>query len=341
MENRVYHFKGTAKEIGVSMGNAMGSRLAQNISLYIRKRPAVPNALDLDKLKSEAVPWMRSLPVRFQDELEGLAQGANIPLQRIAEWAYVDQCIKEACSGFICSLNGHAWVGRSNDMYVPELWGYMTIRELENRIPTISFGMQGDVFTPTGVNCERLWLHYNYLPVWDSPRLDRPHFPGYVLLTERLETCSTITEVEELLKRYDRDGGMMLFVIDGKTDEFAIFECTCRQYNKHPPNGEWLVGTNHYCTFQMNPDRGSSGSRYDRVEELIKALYIQPDKVSFPSDLIAILADAKVEAQEENYGTVYANIACPGTRQVWHTFGGFPAASKGDWQQIDWPWKEE
>jgi hypothetical protein len=35
---------------------------------------------------------------------------------------------------------------------VPELWGYVTIREVEGRIPTISFSMEGDVFTPTGIN---------------------------------------------------------------------------------------------------------------------------------------------------------------------------------------------
>jgi hypothetical protein len=59
-----------------------------------------------------------------------------------------------------------------------------------------------------------------------------------------------------------------------------------------------------------------------------------------PADLIAILADEKVEVQGDNFGTVYANIACPSLNQVWHTFGGFPAASKGNWQSIDWPWNE-
>jgi hypothetical protein len=341
IDNRTYHFKGTAKDIGVSMGHALGNTLAQNISHYIHKRPPGPNTLDLDKLKAEALPWIRSLPERFQHEFEGLAEGANIPLQRIAEWAYLDQYIDRGCSGFICSLGGHAWVGRNNDFYVPELWGYMTIREIENRIPTISFCMQGDVFAPTGLNRERLWLHHNYLPTWDTPRMGRPHMPGYVLLIEALETCSTISDVEDILGRYDRDGGMLLFCVDGKTDEYAIFECSSSQYFKHTPKGNWLVGTNHYRSFQVNTNSQSSLSRFARLEELLKVLYSQPGNVSLPIDLIAILADAEVEAQEQNFGTVYANIACPATRQVWHTFGGFPAASKGDWQQIEWPWKEQ
>jgi hypothetical protein len=341
IENYTYHFIGTAHEIGGSMGRALGNMLVKNINLYIRKRPSDPNSLDMEKLSSAAIPWMRSLPERFQQEFEGLAEGANIPLQRIAEWAYFDQFLEGGCSGFICCLEGHAWVGRNNDFYVPELWGSLTIREIKNRIPTITFGMLGDVFTPTGINKERLWLHYNYLPVSDSPHPDRPHFPGYVLLMEALETCSTIYEVEELLKRYDRDGGMMLFVVDGKTDEFAIFECSCRQYSTRTPIGEWLVGTNHYCSLPMGANTTSSETRYARLEGLINTLYAYSDKVNLPADLIKILADAQVEAREENYGTVCANIACPGTGQVWHTFGGFPAASKGNWHQIDWPWKQE
>jgi hypothetical protein len=131
----------------------------------------------------------------------------------------------------------------------------------------------------------------------------------------------------------------MLFAIDGKTDEFAIFECSCRQYSKRTPLGEWLVGTNHYCSLPMDENSESSESRYERLEGLITTLVSYPDKVNIPADLIAILADPQVEAHEENFGTVCANLACPGTGQVWHTFGGFPAASKGDWHQIDWPWK--
>jgi hypothetical protein len=341
MENRIYHFKGTPKEIGTSMGQALGKRLEQNISLYLAKRPPLEGTLDMFKLRSEALPWMRRLPERFQAELEGMAVGANLPLQRLAEWAYLDECIQEECSGFICSLNGKVWVGRNNDFYVPELWGYMTIREVERRIPTVSFGMQGDVFTPTGINHEKLWLHYNYLPMFDTPGSDRPRLPCYVLLTEMLETCSRIEDVETLLRRFDRNSGMMLFVVDGKTDEYAIFECSCRQYFKRIPAGNWLVGTNHYITCQVGENNRRSEFVYSHLEELLHALYLRQDNVSIPADLIAILADGKVEAHEENYGTVNANIACPGIMQVWHTFGGFPAASQGNWQQIAWPWKEE
>ena len=39
----------------------------------------------------------------------------------------------------------------------------------------------------------------------------------FVWLTEALETCRTIDDVEALLRQVNRDGDMMLFVVDGKT----------------------------------------------------------------------------------------------------------------------------
>lgn len=154
-------------------------------------------------------------------------------------------------------------------MFVPEMWGYMTIREIEDRISTISFGLEGDIFTPTGINQEKLWLHYNFLPVQDTPRTHKVHLLGYVLLIEALETCSTIRQVEELLDNIDRDSGMMLFVVDGKTDEYAIFECSCSSYVKRVPPENWVVGTNHYSTCEMKEQNEDSISRYRRLEELV------------------------------------------------------------------------
>jgi hypothetical protein len=62
--------------------------------------------------------------------------------------------------------------------------------------------------------------------------------------------------------------------------------------------------------------------------------------VSLPIDFIVLLADGEVEAQEDNFGTVYANIALPGIKQVWHTYSGFPVVSKDNWIGIDRHWNE-
>jgi hypothetical protein len=85
---RIYHFKGNPREIGFAAGRRLGHRLEQTVNHYIANQ-AIPK--DMEKLRTGALSWLRSLPHRFQDEFEGLAEGANIPLQRLAEFYYIDE----------------------------------------------------------------------------------------------------------------------------------------------------------------------------------------------------------------------------------------------------------
>jgi hypothetical protein len=341
---RICHLAGPARDVGLAAGRALGERLEQNISRYLRELPGRNGVIDLGKLHSGALPWLRSLPQRFQDELEGMAEGAGLPLQRLVEWTFVEECVRDGCSGLACSIDGHAWVGRNNDTYVPGLWGYLAIREIDGRIPTISFSMEGDVFAPTGINRDRLWLHHNYLDVADAPTPGKTHYPGYVFVVEALETCRTIDDVEALLSQVDRDGGMLLFAVDGKTDEFEIFECTCATHARRVPTEKWIVGTNHYCALENPPPSREhfpdSRSRFARIEAMAQRVCDPVYPADVPADLIRILADESVERRDEEFATVYANVACPATGVIWYTFGGYPAASRGDWRRVEWPWAQ-
>jgi hypothetical protein len=333
--------------MGYTMGQKLGGRLETNIARYIRQRVQPGMHLDQEAWRSGAVPWLYSLPARFYEEFEGLAQGSGLPLQRLAEWGYIEVCLSNQCSGAICLIRDRVWLARNNDMYAPDLWGYVTIREARDRIPGISFCLEGDVFTPTGNNREKLWLHYNYLPVGDAPQPDKLHLPGYAFLLEALETCSTLYEVEALLREIQRDDGMLLFAVDGKTDEYALFECTCTQAYKRTPSDGWLVGTNHYCAIPQPAPLSSTGpldtvSRYQRLESLIQDLYAREQEVEPVSDLMRLLADdaveSRLETRQDGLVTVYSNVACPSDTEIWYTFGGYPAASKGDWHRLEGPW---
>jgi hypothetical protein len=324
--------------VGRAVGRALGPRLEANIDRYIAERPRSAGALDRGELRRGALPWLRALPDRFREELEGLAEGASVPLQRVAEWNYVEYCVDDGCSGLLALIGGHAWIARNNDMFVPGIWGHALVREIEGRIPTLCFGQEGDVFTATGVNRERLWLHHQALTASDSPRPGRPHLPSWVLLTEMLETCSTIGEVEARLAEVDLDDGMLLFAVDGKSDEFAIFECGCGRYVRRLPVGPWLAGANHACALDEPGEHAGSRSRQSRMEEMAADLQVRGPEARLPQDLIAILADDAVERRGDRFATAYATVACPGTGELWFTFGGTPAASRGRWSPLAWPW---
>ncbi len=336
---RTCHVKGSPRDIGLALGQVLGSRLARNIDRYIQTGPARHGHIDAEKLRAGALPWLRSLPRRFQEEFEGLAAGAGMPLQRLAEWCFVEECMQTGCSALVCSIGGKAWVARNNDLWATDMWGYVTVREVEGRVPTMSFGLEGELFTGTGFNADRLWLHYNWLPAADAPALGKPHWSCFVWLAEALETCRTIDDVETLLRQANRDGGMMLFAVDGKADESAVFECACAEYRRRELFEDWIVGTNHCCAVPGERPE-SSQHRFDRMEELLGELWERDDAIDAPQDLMRILADPGVEVCGEDYGTVYACVACPSLDVIWYTFGGYPAASAGAWRQLKWPWKE-
>ncbi len=292
------------------------------------------------KFRAAALAWVRGLPDRFQEELEGMALGSGLPLQKLAEWAYVEEWQESHCSGFICVLKGQAWVARNNDTFVPGMWGYATIREVAGRIPALSFGMEADVFTPTGINAEKLWLHYHHLQIPKGCESDSRRLPCYAWLVEAMETCRTVSDVQELLSRLPRSGGMLLFAVDGKTNEFGVFECTGLTHRRRDTCKEWLVAANHCCALELPPPEEGhlpgTLNRFSRMEELVARLAPKPARL--PDDLISVLADAGVERRGEDFCTVCANVACPATGEIWFTFGGHPAASKGNWWHIQWPW---
>jgi hypothetical protein len=335
---RVRRYAGTPREIGLAAGRALGPRLATSIDRYLQGRPQDTGALDVDALHRGALPWLRTLPARFQEEFEGLAEGAGLPLQSVAEWEYVEYCVDDGCSGFVGRLDERAWVARNNDTFVPDLEGYATIREVTGRIPTLCLGFEGGVFTATGVNRDRLWLHHQSLQASDAPRPDRPHQSGWILLSDMLETCSSIGEVEERLDKVDRDEGMILFAVDGKRDEFAILECTCTGHARRAESGPWLIATNHVHAAAPSADDENSRSRHARMEAMAAELYERELPASLPGDLVAMLADDGVERRGQRLTTAYAAVACPGSGELWFTLGGYPAASRGAWQRVPWPW---
>jgi hypothetical protein len=319
--------------------------LGDDIRRYIHEFEGADDKFVVDRarLRRDAIGWVDTLPHRFRDELWGIAEGAALSRQLVAEWYFVEQCAALRCSAAAVRFGGHVWVARNNDTVVPEGWGYGTVREIDGRIPVLSLGRLGDVFVPTGVNRERLWLHYHFLPAADRLDEQRWHIPPFVWMMEALETCRTVAEVEQLLADVQRTDGMMLWVVDGSTDECAVFECGHREFGRRGLVDGWVVGTNHHT---LGPDPAgdpgadplSSGGRFARLETLVAPLVTAPLDVNVVEELVTLLADDEIERRAPSFATVASNVACPATGEMWYTLGGWPAASRGDWQNIPWPW---
>ncbi len=342
MAYHTHHFRGAPYEAGYAVGRLAGVQLGESTERLIETWPARDGVIDQTKLRQEVIGWVERLPERYRQELCGLAEGSGVPLAKIAEGYFAEEC---CCSSFITTLDdSHAWVGRNNDAWAPELWRGVTVHEVTGRMPRIGFGFEAETFTTTGINCDRLWLQCNGGPALDAPSSTKPCFYPYIVVTEALETCSTLADVESLLGRWERTRGMILFVVDGKSQESAILECQCREHHRRPlPDGPLIAANHSYrnelreSTRGINPKHGleRSISRCIHMEQLLGALPENADAHA----LQCILGAEGVEQRYPDRVTVFSTVACPATGEMWFACGqGGPAASTGQWSRVPWPW---
>lgn len=253
----------------------------------------------------------------------------------IAQWIFFDKFLDGGCTSFIIvDKNGNLWVGRNNDYIAPKMWSHVNIISKRDMIPVMLFGMGGDLFSGTGYNKEKIWLHYNWLPVWDIPKKDA--YPPYVFLRMALESCKNIKDLENMLRYIPRDGGMNLFFIDGKDNTCAVYECMCNDFIKREITGKYIAGANHYNITSVVPvdynyDFSGSYKRQKSMENIL-------ENIDFSvKDLISVLSNPNIEQNNGLHGTVYSNIACPATDELYYACDGFPAAS-GKWELVNWCW---
>jgi hypothetical protein len=332
---KIQKFSGNHSDVGFAMGETVEGRLTTIIDDYIGAISG-SDAINLKKLGEDAIKWFENLPLAYQQELSSISQGADCPLEKVIQWNYCDQFF-EGCTSFIYEDNNIPWVGRNNDYSFPNIWNFINIISANDKIPVMLFGLETSIFSGTGYNKEQIWLHYNWLPSWDKPPLEEKPISPYVFVRKALEECSSLDEIEYSLREAIRDGGMTLFAVDGKTNEYRVFECTCRDYQLRTMNGNFIVAANHHNQIQVPDehtyDKLQSISRQRRVEELL-GVEIQDVFRHF----VGILSDPLVEQDDESSGTVYSAIVCPNMNRLWYAAGGFPAASKGGWEQISWNW---
>jgi len=335
-EMKVQYFEGDSYQIGYSIGCSVKDSLGYNILKIIEIAEKV-YAVDLSQIKTDASSWLEKLPEQYQTEASGLSDGSGCTIGLIMQWIFFDKFLNGGCTSFIISNNENVWVGRNNDYIAPKMWSHVNIISKRNMIPVMLFGMGGDLFSGTGCNKEKLWLHYNWLPVWDAPKQDA--YPPYVFLRLALESCRSLDELESMLKHIPRDGGMNLFAVDGKDNSYAIYECICSSYIKRKINHNYGVGANHFNVTSVPPEFSHNFSNSYKRQKAAENILSSIDNTSVTvtmKDLISVLSNPNVEQDNGLYGTVYANIACPSTDEIYFACDGFPAASKSQWGLVDW-----
>ncbi|NKB69167.1 MAG: hypothetical protein GKR89_19030 [Candidatus Latescibacteria bacterium] len=331
-----------AHSAGVELGRALGGGFELYIDRYMARRVAATANFDRALCRRKAICWIGSLPEYLRDRFTGLSLGSGIAYEKVAEWGYLELGLNRGCSSLFCRSGGKTWLAHNNDTFVPELWGYATIFNIAGRLATMNFGLAGDIWTTAGINESQLWLHVDYLAVADAPDPEKALLPTYGFVVEALETCETVADISHLLGTIDRTDGMILFAVDGKSDQAAVFECACSQWAMQSFDSKWLARTNHALigrpvAAESHRRPFDSWSRLARLEILLQQK-CRPGVEPQWEDLQNCLADNQVERRGQEFATAYSVVACPADKRIQFTFGGVPAATLGSWNTVEWPW---
>jgi hypothetical protein len=350
------------------------------------------NRTDLRTMSRNADRWAQRLPQHFQAQIDAMAAGAGVAPGAVRAFLYADIAAPAdqsggavrgdiardgpMCSGLVIDEpaphsphSPHSprgtWVGRNCDWYEATLrrGTAAVFHRVPHRIPCVAVGLMGDIDADTGLNAEGLWLHMHTLLARDEPRAGVSCISWLFWMREALETCATLADVERFIASTDRDRGVLLFAVDGRTRERAVFECSRSGYTRVDPwdvlGRRVLIATNHPAA--KHPRRGGEHlgeaplaptsatpprvhvrngtiSRYCRLVSIIESAH--PEHL--PHDLAEVLADPHVEMREASGSaslrTIYSAVAEPARREIHFASGACPAASRGTWRRIDTGW---
>jgi len=357
------------EEAGFAYGRACTDLLrGERLDRYLR------SMLDLKRtdpisLAAHACAWARRLPDHFQRQMHAMAHGAAVPPSTLEQFLYADIAVPAGtpvaadstlvsadgpmCSGVVVH-EPDPWVARNCDWYQATLQrGTAAVfHAVPHRIPCVAVGLMGDIDADTGMNAEGLWLHMHTLQATDEPRAGVSCISWLFWMREALETCATLDDVERFIARTDRDRGVLLFAVDGRRGESAIFECSRSTYRVVRPGSvagrPTLVATNHAHARHPSPAEaiergnrpGGNGtiSRWCRLHTALARGHAG----SQPDQLMRLLANEGVEMRpgrgSEALRTIYSAVAAPAQGRLWFASGACPAASAGTWRpvRVDW-----
>ncbi len=273
------------------------------------------------KCENALVPALRRSDPAMLARLQGIAEGAGLPLRSV--------CLMNAMEAFIASMRGRTAVPlpgacsalavrgtrsrggepviAKNFDYLPLVQPFFILRESHPRggLRSLDFAVAPQAGTVDGMNEKGLAITYNYAFVIDS---SPPNPLITMLIADALASCATVTEAVRHITATPRWGAGMLMLADASGNLASVELSNTRAGVRRPAAGEdWLLFTNvcfcpETCPVQVSesavwsnkapsPLRGGSvlQPHMDRCRR-IQDLLLKQSSVG-PDELAAIMAD--------------------------------------------------
>lgn len=349
---RLLHLAGAPRDLGRQHGQALapGIRaLRRALLTYLARVSLVAGALPLYGLMLFlGQRFWPHIPPRFQEEMQGVAQGADMGLGVILLLNVVDDLANNLprCSALAAggkyTADGAYLLGRNLDypLLIAPLVEHLTLFLLEpsHSLPLASLAWPGYVGVCTGVN--RAGVALAQLTSMSRSRTFRG-IPAALRFRRGLEGGSDLRTAASLILEAPATIGNNLMLCAPR--EAAGLELAPRQGVIRYPERGLLLATNHYQSGLMSPLKGPfpprlplsplgayhfteaySQARLERLQDLAGGRLLGPEKIR------EILADPGIA----NAGTAVSAIFAPAEEKIWVAQSPKPPVSQGPFQEI-------
>ena len=235
----VLHVKGTPYEMGYQHGallrkEVQASTVAfDNLLKLGQKEMGIPVFvfnLILDVVYRRCAPY---IPDRYKRELEGLADGAGVDLQKLRRVHVVSEVTERGCSVFAvfgkATVGGKLYHGRNFDWIMEagiQNSPVLILYEPEGQIRFASAGYIGEIGALSGMNMEGIAIGQIGAVNKDSRS---SAIPLMFLMRRVLEEAHNVNEATQIITSAHRGAGYNYVVADAKVPEARAYE-TCAHH---------------------------------------------------------------------------------------------------------------
>lgn len=232
---RVLHVKGTPYEMGYQQGALLKEDIRSNVH-YLFEVKGQELKVELGGIKlldpkrviaGIAAQQKKHVPARFFEEMQGIADGAEMSVQDIVVANFIPELFH--CSGFALSgsatKDGTLYHGRILDYgcdWRLQEHAVLTVAEPEGKIPFVNVTYAGFVGSVTGMNARKVSIGEmggKGLGHWDG-------VPMAFLVRMVLEQADTLDQAIAIFRDHPRTCEYYFVIADGKTGQGVGMEAS-------------------------------------------------------------------------------------------------------------------
>ncbi len=324
---RIVHLGGTPREIGLQHGRLLKTEIVSLLDYFFNEKGSLFGISPNDLLRG-AKSLKPHIPAEYMQEMEGIAEAAGVPLDRII-YANIFLDIASAgmvgaklplCSNFVAlpgAAKGEIIHARNLDWPGDEFIVSMnTVFEITpaQGTPFVSAGWPGMVGTLTGMNSRGITMGEMTSMSTDAT-VDG--MPIMMLLRKLLQESANLADAYSILDKGPRTTGYNVVVVDPAAKDAFIVEMSASKILRYAPQDGLLWRTNHYLDpslkkTQRKPmaviygtGKTDTDYRYMRLEQLLNE-----NRGNIDPTIAQIIMSDTFDLKTGTRGTATKNTVC-------------------------------